>query len=159
MEPTQAITQGRYAVEYIMLRYAESIDTGDIESVGRVFAKGEMVMPDGSRLVGEQAVFEHFSQLIIFYDTEGNVVPYVCRKCTPRTLHVTSNIIYEFNQSVNQVNVRSYITCYQTIGDKNEIIFGGRYTDSFELDGQGWHLVSRSILGDNIGDTSHHLKA
>ena len=55
--------------------------------------------------------------------------------------------------------MRSYITCYQTIGGKNEIIFGGRYTDCFALDPQGWHLVSRAILGDNIGDTRHHLKS
>jgi hypothetical protein len=31
-----------------MLRYAESIDIGDIEAVGMIFAKGEMVIPDGS---------------------------------------------------------------------------------------------------------------
>ncbi len=159
MGQTQEVSEARFAVEDIMLRYAESIDTGDMESVGAVFAKGELVMPDGSSLVGAQAVCEHFSKLIIFYDADGNVVPYLRRQCTPRTRHVTSNVIYEFNSAVNQVNVRSYITCYQTIGSKNEIIFGGRYTDSFELDQQGWHLVSRSILGDNIGDTSHHLKA
>ena len=159
METTEAIVQGRFAIEDIMLRYAEGIDIGDMELVGRVFAKGKMVMPDGSSLVGAQRVREHFSNLIIFYDADGNVVPYLRGQCTPRTRHVTSNIIYEFNQAVNQANVRSYVTCYQTIGIGNEIVFGGRYTDSFALDEQGWHLVSRVILGDNVGDTSHHLKA
>jgi len=158
MERTQAIAAARFEIEDIMLRYAEGIDVGDIETVGKVFAKGELVMPDGSSLAGAEAVFEYFSNLIIFYDVDGNVVPYQRLQCTPRTRHVTSNVIYEFNAAVNQIDVRSYITCYQTIDGRNEIIFGGRYADSFELDRQSWHLVTRSILGDNVGDTSHHLK-
>lgn len=159
MERLQAVAAARFAIEDIMLRYAEGIDTGNIETVGQVFAKGALVMPDGSSLDGAEAVFEHFSNLIIFYDADGNVVPYARGQCTPRTRHLTSNIIYEFNDAVNQADVRSYITCYQTIGDKNEIIFGGRYIDTFALDPQGWHLVSRSILGDNLTDMRHHLNS
>ena len=159
MERIQAIAAARFAVEDIMLRYAEGIDVGDIETVGDVFAEGELVMPDGSSLVGAKQVFDHFSNLIIFYDVEGRVVPYRRLASTPRTRHVTSNIIYDFNDAVNHASVRSYITCYQTIDDKNEIIFGGRYVDTFDLDEKGWHLVCREILGDNIGDTSHHLKS
>jgi len=48
MERIPAIAAARFAVEDIMLRYAEGIDIGDIETVGEVFAKGELVMPDGS---------------------------------------------------------------------------------------------------------------
>lgn len=150
MERIQAVAAARFAIEDIMFRYAEGIDTGDIETVGKVFAKGALVMPDGSSLDGAEAVFENFSNLIIFYDSDGNVVPYARGQCTPRTRHVTSNIIYEFNDAVNQADIRSYTTCYQTIDGKNEIIFGGRYIDSFALDREGWHLVSRSILGDNL---------
>lgn len=159
MERIQAVAAARFAIEDIMLRYAEGIDTGDIETVGAVFAKGALVMPDGSSLAGADAVFEHFSNLIIFYDSEGNVVPYEHGQCTPRTRHVTSNIIYEFNDAVNQADIRSYITCYQTIDGRNEIIFGGRYIDTFALDQEGWHLVSRSILGDNLTDMRHHLNS
>lgn len=158
MDRIQAITEARYAIEDIMMRYAEGIDTGDIEVVGEVFAKGEMVMPDGSSLKGAKALFDEFSSIIIFYDADGNVVPYKRRECTPRTRHMTSNIIYEFNDAVNEADVRSYITCYQTIGDRNEIIFGGRYIDRFAKDAAGWHLASRAIIGDNVTDTSHHLK-
>jgi hypothetical protein len=39
METIQAISEGRFAIENIMLRYAESIDFGDNELVGRVCAK------------------------------------------------------------------------------------------------------------------------
>ena len=117
-----------------MLRYAEGIDTGDIESVGRVFAKSKMVMPDGSSLFGSRRVCEYFSNRIIFYDADVNVVPYLRNQCTPRTRHVTSNIICEFNQAVNQADVRSGVACYQTVGVGNEVIFGVRYTNAFALD-------------------------
>jgi len=157
MERIQAEAAARFAIEDIMLRYAEGIDTGNIEIVGAIFGKGALVMPDGSSMRGPKAVFKHFSNLIIFYDPDGNVVPYARGQCTPRTRHVTSNIIYEFNDAVNEADIRSYITCYQTIDGKNEIIFGGRYLDNFAEDQEGWHLVSRSILGDNLTDMIHHL--
>ena len=73
-----------------MLRYAEGIDIGDIESVGRVFAKSKMIVPDGSSLFGARIVCEYFSNRIIFYDGDVNVVPYLRNQCTPRTRHVTS---------------------------------------------------------------------
>jgi hypothetical protein len=159
MDRIQSIAAARFAIEDVMLRYAEGIDVGDIETVGEVFAEGELVMPDGSSLVGQTQVFEHFSNLIIFYDEDGHMVPYRRLACTPRTRHVTSNIIYDFNEAVNHAGVRSYITCYQTVEGRNEIIFGGRYVDVFALAQKGWHLVRREILGDNVGDTSAHLKS
>ena len=55
----------------------------------------------------------------------------------PLIRHGTSNIIYEFNQAVNQANFRSYVTYYQAIGIGNEIIFGGRYTNAFALNEKG----------------------
>ena len=73
MDRIQAIAAARFAIEDVMLRYAEGIDVGDIETVGEVFAEGELVMPDGSSLVGQTQVFEHFSNLIIFYDEDGIV--------------------------------------------------------------------------------------
>ena len=158
MERTQTIAVGRFAAEDIMLRYAEAVDNGDIETVGTLFAKGELCMPDGTALQGTTAVFEHYSNLIIFYDADGNVVPYARGQCTPRTRHVTTNFIYEFNNAANQADVRSYFSVYQTIDGKNEIIAGGRYADSFVLDLQGWYLERREIFLDNLGDMSHHLK-
>ncbi len=159
MERTQAIAVGRFATQDIMMRYAEGIDTGDIESVGALFAKGEMVMPDGTILVGPAEVTEHFSNLIIFYDVDGNVVPYQRGQCTPRTRHVISNLRFDFNNAANRVDVHSYVTVYQTIDGRNEIIVGGRYVDDYGLDLQGWHLVRRELFLDNPGDMSHHLKS
>jgi len=159
MDRTIAIALGRFATEDIMLRYAEGIDTGDLESVGALFAKGELAMPDGNTLVGSAEVFEHYSNLIICYDADGNVVPYARGECTPRTRHINSNFIFDFNNAVNRVDVRSYFSVYQTIGDKNEIVAGGRYADSFGQDLQGWHLVRREVFLDNLGDMSHHLKS
>ena len=159
MERTQSVAVGRFATEDIMMRYAEGIDTGDIESVGALFAKGELAMPDGTTLVGVGEVTEHYTNLIIFYDAEGNVVPYERGQCTPRTRHVISNLRFDFNNAVNRVDVRSYFTVYQTIDGRNEIIAGGHYVDDYGLDLTGWHLVRREIFLDNLGDMTHHLKS
>jgi hypothetical protein len=59
---------------------------------------------------------------------------------------------------VDQANVRRFVTCDQTIGVRHEIILRGGYKESFALDEQGWHMASLAILGDNVGDRSHHLK-
>jgi hypothetical protein len=157
MERHETIAKGRFVIEGIIFGYAESIDTGDIETTAALFAKAEIVMPDGSSLDGSSEVFEHYRDLIIFRDADGNVVPYERGKCSPGTRHVTTNLSYVFNNAVNQAEVRSYFTCYQTIDGKNEIIAGGRYLDQFEQDLTGWHIVRREIFLDNLGDMSHHL--
>ena len=157
MERLQAIAQGRFVIEDILLGYAEAIDNGDIETVGALFARADIQMPDGTSLEGSEEINQHYRNLIIFYDADGNPVPYQRGECSPRTRHVMSNIRYSFNNAVNQVDVRSYFSAYQTIGDKNEIIAGGHYVDSFEHDLQGWHIVHREIFLENLGDMSHHL--
>ena len=159
MERGQAIAQGRFAAEDIIQRYAEGIDMGDIETVGALFARGEIVMPDGTALRGTTEVYEHYANLIIFYDGDSNVVPYERGACTPRTRHITTNLICEFNNAVNQVDVRSCFSVYQNLNEKNEIVAGGRYVDRFELDLQGWHITRREIFLDHPGDMSRHLKA
>jgi 3-phenylpropionate/cinnamic acid dioxygenase small subunit len=116
-------------------------------------------MPDGNTLTGAEEICDHYRNLIIFYDSDGNVVPYQRGECTPRTRHVITNLVFDFDNAVKAADVRSYFTAYQTIGDRNEIIAGGRYVDHFELDLQGWHIVEREIFLDNQGDMSQHLTA
>ncbi len=149
----------RQVLEETMYRYCEAIDLADIETVGNIFAAGALINQDGSETRGPAAVTKLFSEMIIFYDNDGNEVPYANKACSPRTRHVTSNIIMELDNNVELASVRSYFTVYQTIHDENVIIAGGRYHDRFERDPYGWHLIERRILIDNRGDMSHHLKS
>ncbi len=158
MERFQKTTLARQIIEEIMHRYAYGIDTADIESVGTIFAAGALIHADGSETRGPKEITELFSNTIIFYDRNGQQVPYSRNNCSPLTRHVTTNLIMEFDTEVTLAKVRSYFTVYQTINGENPIIAGGRYEDRFEKDPYGWHLIERRILIDNKGDMSHHLK-
>ena len=157
MDRFQKTSIARRVIEDTMYRYAEGIDTADIETVGDIFAAGSLVSFDGSVTTGPKAITELFSKGIIFYDEAGKQVPYQRKACSPLTRHVTTNLIFEFDTGITVANVRSYFTVYQTIDGANPIIAGGRYHDRFEHDPYGWHLIERRILLDNLGDMSHHL--
>ena len=157
MDRTLKITQARFAIEDALFRYAEAIDTGDIETVGTLFAHGAVVLPNGDKVEGYQAVFELYRDIIIFYDDAEQPTPYVRGACSPRTRHVTSNVIYEFDNEVTSAEVRSYFSVYQTLGQQNTIIAGGRYVDRFDKDIGGWHISERRIYNENFGDMSGHL--
>lgn len=148
----------RTVLEERMYRYCEAIDNADLETLGNIFAAGALINQDGTETRGPKAITELFSSMIIFYDENGNEVPYANQACSPRTRHVTTNIIMEFDNNVEIAKTRSYFTVYQTINADNVIIAGGRYHDRFERDPYGWHLIERRILIDNLGDMSKHLK-
>jgi len=158
MERFQKTSLARQVIEETMYRYAEAIDTADIDTVGNIFAAGALIHADGTETRGPKAITELFSTRIIFYNEQGEEVPYAPKACTPRTRHVTTNLIVEFNTDVSVAKTRSYFTVYQTIDRANPIIAGGRYIDRFEYDPYGWHLIERRILIDNLGDMSKHLR-
>ena len=159
MDRTNEIVQARYAIEEIMFGYAEGIDTGDIESVGELFAQGAIVLPDGSRISGYQEVFDAYAGMVMFYDDDENIVPYQRNECSPRTRHVVTNLVFEFDSEVSGADVKSYFTVYQTLGGENHLVAGGRYVDRFERSSQGWHIATRTIHFENMGDMSRHNTA
>ena len=157
MERTVKIAQARFCIEDIIFKYAEAIDGGTLESLGLLFSRAELKNADGQVVVGDDIV-QHYADRVIMYDAKGNEASYQPGVTTPRTRHVTTNLIYEFNNAVDRADVRSCFTAYQTIDRANEIVAGGRYVDVFEKDLQGWHIVSREILLDNWGDTSRLMR-
>ena len=80
--------------------------------LGNIFAAGALISQDGTETRGPKAVSTLFSEMIIFYDDAGNEVPYTSKACTPRTRHVTTNIIMEIDNNVEVAKVRSYFTVY-----------------------------------------------
>jgi 3-phenylpropionate/cinnamic acid dioxygenase small subunit len=157
MDRALKITEARTAIEDIVYRYAEAIDLGDLETVGELFAKGRVVISGGDDVTGTQDVLDLYTDLVKFYDEDENVVPYERFAVTPRTRHVTTNLIFEFNDAVTEAGVRSYFSVYQTLDRQNEIVAGGRYLDKFAKDSAGWHIVAREILIDNRGDMRRHV--
>ena len=159
MERAIQMALARTVIENIMFSYAEGIDQGDIETVAQLFMQGAIVLPDGNEIRGYQEVLDAYTGMVMFYDADEKLVPYQRNACTPRTRHVVTNVIFEFDNAVTSVDVRSYFTVYQTLDGKNEVIAGGRYVDEFVKAIQGWYLAKRTIHFDNMGDMSRHNTA
>jgi len=159
MDRATQMSLARGVIEEILFTYAEGIDMGDIERVAALFNQGAIVLPDGNEIRGYQEVFDTYAGMVMFYDDEENLVPYQRNACTPRTRHVVTNLIFDFDNAVAVANVRSYFMVYQTLGGQNQVIAGGRYVDRFEKAISGWHLATRTIHFDNMGDMSRHNTA
>ena len=157
MDRSLNVAQARFAIEGIVFRYAEALDGGDLEALAELFAAGVVQSSIGEPVKGAQEVFDLYAKVVKFYDTDENPVSYQRRQCTPRTHHVTTNLIFEFNNAVTQAEVRSCFTVYQNLGGRNDIIAGGRYIDQFRRTIAGWRIAERRILLDSPGDLSGHL--
>lgn len=140
----------RTAIENLMYRYAEAIDAGDFEEIGEIFAHGRMIGPDGKvsgeGKAGVKAIYDRST--VLFEDG------------TPKTQHVTSNLIYEFADDDRSAFVRSRFTVFQALPDfPLQPIITGHYADRFAYtDALGWHFVERGMRPVLLGDLSRHLK-
>ena len=138
------------AIESLMFRYAEAIDGGDFDEIGRIFAHGRMIGPDGqvsgTGHAGVKAIYDNST--VLFEDG------------TPKTQHVTTNLIYEFEDNDQTAKVRSRFTVFQALPDfPLQPIITGHYADVFSYtDELGWHFVERGMRPVLLGDLSRHLK-
>ena len=139
----------RNAVEHIVYGYAERIDLGDFAGVAELFAHATYKGggPDDPGVVGSAPVLEILETMVRRYD-DG----------TPRTKHVTTNLVIDAGDDGTSATARSYYTVFQQLDDfPLQPIIAGRYHDSFEaLDGT-LHLTERVIFCDLVGDLSRHL--
>ena len=143
------MTEVRAAIEQIVFAYAERVDAGDFAGVAALFehATYKGGGPDDPGVVGADAVLTIQEQMIRRYD-DG----------TPRTKHVTTNLVIDADDAAGTVRARSYFTVLQQVDDfPLEIVIAGRYHDRFERVAGEWRLTERVILCDLIGDLSRHL--
>jgi hypothetical protein len=139
----------RSAIEHIVYGYAERIDLGDFAGVAELFAHATYKGggPDDPGVVGAEPVLRILEQMVRRYP-DG----------TPRTKHVTTNLVIDADDAAGSATARSYYTVLQQLDDfPLQPIIAGRYHDAFErVDGE-WRLAERVIDCDLIGDLSRHL--
>src|SRR3546814_16484049 len=76
---------------------------------------------------------------------------------TPRTHHVSSNIIIEIEGSCDAAHAWSYVTTFQATEDLSlQPIACGRYRDRFALLEGKWVFLSRTIVTKLVGDLKEH---
>jgi ketosteroid isomerase-like protein len=142
------VETSRDAIERLILTYAERIDRGDFAGVGELFADGVIAAPDGTALArGSYQAQRLYERTTRRYE-DG----------TPRTKHVTSNLLIEVDDAGGTARARSYFTVLQAAPDLPlQPIVAGRYEDRFERDGEGWRFAERRMFVELIGDVSRHL--
>jgi hypothetical protein len=142
-------TEVRNAVEHIVYGYAERIDLGDFAGVADLFAHATYKGggPDDPGVVGSAAVLEILETMVRRYD-DG----------TPRTKHVTTNLVIDEGDDGESAAARSYYTVFQQLDVfPLQPIIAGRYHDRFSVIDGTWSLTERVIFCDLVGDLSHHL--
>ena len=131
------MTDDRAAIEALIYRYAERIDAGDLAGVGALF--------DGAFVA---AVTQILTRLVKLHD-DG----------TPRTKHVTTNVVVEIDDAAGMATARSYFTVFQqTAAVPLQAIVAGRYHDRFARAAGGWRFTERLIYMDLVGDLHDHLR-
>jgi hypothetical protein len=135
------------AIENLVYAYAERIDAGDLAGVGDLFRHGRIEAAPG-------AVFEGADQVRALYERSTRLHG----DGTPRTHHVTTNVVIEVDGPADTATARSYYTVFQQTDELPlQPIIAGRYRDTFHRVDGAWCFDTRQIVVDLTGDLSHHL--
>ena len=138
---------GYRAIENLIVTYAELVDAGDFTGLGTLLA-GATFTGSGTPVTGPEAIEKMFQDTLILYG-DG----------TPRTRHITTNIVIEAGEQAGTAVSRSYFTVLQALpGLPLQPIVTGRYHDRFECHDGQWRFAERRVRVDLTGDVSHHLR-
>lgn len=147
-------------IERLLFAYADAVDTGDFAEVGRLLRHGRVcaASPDGDPAhdvviaEGAEAVEAFYRSLVRLYD-DG----------TPRTRHVTSNVVIEVDDAVDgghgatAIGTATYTVFQATETLPLQAVAVGRYRDTFRRVEGEWCFASRAMVMDLKGDLSQHL--
>ncbi len=132
----------------LIARYAELVDAGDFDGVADLLA--DAGVGDGTNealLRGRDGIAALFGATTRRYD-DG----------TPRTKHVTTNLILEIDSDAGAATARSYWTVLQAVdGLPLQPILAGRYHDRFVRSDGNWRFSERRYFIDLVGDVSRHM--
>jgi len=140
----------RSAITELMFTYAERIDAGDYDGLGDLFAHA-VITAEGSPMTsrGRDEVIALYTGTTRRYEDDG----------TPKTKHVTTNLIIDADEEAGLGTCRSYFTVFQSVPGRLPLqpIVAGRYRDRFERVDGSWRFAARHMIVDLVGDVSQHL--
>ncbi|MFD1814705.1 nuclear transport factor 2 family protein [Rhodococcus gannanensis] len=144
------------AVRDLVVSYSHLIDRGELGAVAALFADAVYGLCDGDGVpVGgvvdrdAAAVRQANESFIAMYGDPPS----------PRTKHVTTNILVTVADDNASASAVSYVTVLQGTDDLPlQPILTGRYFDRFErMDGR-WRFAQRLFCMDHTGDMSAHAR-
>ena len=142
-------TDARDEIAALIYAYAERIDEGDYAGVADLLADAEITAE------GTDRRWRGRDEVLRLYESgtrrhaDG----------TPRTKHLTTNLVIEVDESAGTATARSYYTVLQAVPGALALqpIVAGRYRDRFERAGRRWRFAGRHMVVDLVGDLGHHL--
>lgn len=137
----------REAVTRLLYAYSDGVDSGRFEDVAALFGdSGLYGEVDGPAACGKEQVLAAMRRNVRVYDG------------VPRTRHVVTNIVVDFETSGTRAQCRSYVqVLHQAPGGAISTIVAGTYHDVVECSGNGWRFVERRMDLELIGNLSTHL--
>ena len=93
----------------LLYQYADYLDSGELESVAAMFADakitGVTVDGDESAMEGQDAVLAMYQNFTRIYADSGS----------PHSLHVTTNVIVDIDESGSSASFKSYAVVFQAV--------------------------------------------
>lgn len=130
------------AIHELLYRYAELVDAGDFDGVGRLLRRGSFAGVEGA-----EAIAQLFAATTRRYPEHGN---------TPRTRHLVLNPIVAVDGDTAAAR-STFCVVQATETVPLQPIVVGRYRDTFAHDDDGWYFTARDVDVEHVGDVSAHL--
>jgi 3-phenylpropionate/cinnamic acid dioxygenase small subunit len=130
------------AITELLYVYAELIDAGDFDGVGRLLARGSF-----AGVAGAEAIAKLFAATTRRFPDTG----------TPKTRHLVLNPIVEVRDDGTAAARSTFCVVQATETVPLQPIVIGRYFDRFGRDDTGWFFTARDVDVEMIGDVSAHL--
>lgn len=142
----------RAAITDLIYRYAELIDAGDFEALGRLLAQASFGGPRTPMVSGAENIAGLFAMTTRRFD-DG----------TPKTRHLVLNPIVEIDgDTATARSTFCVVQATDTVALQPIVV--GRYYDTFSRggdrfarDADGWHFTRRIADVEMVGDVSDHL--
>jgi hypothetical protein len=142
---------GYVAIPNLVYTYAERIDLGDFEGLAELFTHATITVEENDIVVrGRDEAHAMYAQWTRRYEDTG----------TPKTRHVTTNLILDVDDDAGTGTCCSYFTVLQRTDTLPfQPIIAGRYHDRFERVDGTWRFAHRHMFNDITGDLSQHMLA
>lgn len=137
----------RDEIATLVYRYAELLDSGDMDAVVALFADATW------RSAATGAVLRSPEEIRAVYD---RIMLY---DGTPKTQHVMSNLVIDLVEGADEATGRCYYTVLQGLvaDEPLQPILAGRYVDRYRRGPDGWQFADRLFIVDLPGSQSRHF--
>jgi SnoaL-like domain len=137
-----------FAIQKLIFSYPYHLDRGEIDAMAALFAHAAVHFPNQPPVRSDAAaVARAFREFLRIYP-DG----------TPRTRHVTANLIIE-PEGEGFAKATSCVMVFQQTPELPlQPIIGGDYADRFQKVGGAWRFIERRIANDQFGNLSAHGK-